>query len=228
MVGAIKTNSGATVTELEEDIREMRILKEKASRSNVGSYMDELLSDMEKTLEKTERERPKKIEAPETPEKTEKPEEAIQWEPITEYSEDLRGKRFVEVDFRLKGIEQLPAKNITVDFTKTSFDLKVMDYEGKNYRIAIRNLYEDIKPLSSTYYVRKNHIVLDLVKDDLNGNYWPTLKASVYRQPPDETLDANEKNKNAIKSLYDEGSDEVKRLIHEKITETRAGLTLEA
>jgi len=207
----------------EEDIREMRILKEKASRSNVGGYMEELLSDMEKTLEKTERERPKKIDAAETPEK---PEEAIQWEPITEYSEDLRGKRFVEVDFRLKGIEQIPRKNISVEYTKTSFDLKVIDYEGKNYRIAIRNLYE--KPLSSTYYVRKNHIVLDMVKDDLNGNYWPTLKSDVYRQPPDETLDAREKNKNAIKSLYDEGSDEVKRLIHQKITETRAGVTLEA
>merc|ERR1711971_544808 len=73
------------------------------------------------------------------------------WTEITTFALDLGGydKPLVTVDIRLKGVESLPAENVTCDFTEASLDLKVIGLDGQNHRFLKTNLDKDIVPHES-------------------------------------------------------------------------------
>lgn len=78
---------------------------------------------------------------------------------------------------------------VQVEFGKHSFDLKVLDVEGKNYRLLKDNLEKDIIPGSSSYVVKKNKVVLKLqkVKGEYSYDQWTTLTGKKKRDEEDTT-----------------------------------------
>ena len=52
-------------------------------------------------------------------------------------------------------------------------DLKVKQYKNKNYRLNIKKLGNEIVPEKSTFKLKKNYIVLTLVKKQ--SNHWNNI-----------------------------------------------------
>lgn len=63
----------------------------------------------------------------------------------------------------LSGVGEVKDR-VTVSFGKHSFDLKVMDLAGRNYRLVNNNLEKDILPEQSSFIVKKNRLVIKLQK----------------------------------------------------------------
>eukprot|EP00397_Hematodinium_sp_SG-2012_P019551 GEMP01020092.1.p1 GENE.GEMP01020092.1~~GEMP01020092.1.p1 ORF type:complete len:222 (-),score=64.58 GEMP01020092.1:1856-2521(-) len=212
-----------SVAELEADMQELLILQEKATRANVKTYFGDVLANVKEQKERAVQMQPQPMD---TVAKDDKPQDAVKyWETIAQYSVELGlpADRFIEVSFRFKGIDQLPSKNVSCEFTESSFDLKIVGYEGKNYRLVVSNLFDDISTQLSTFRVKKNHVIVDMCKKSLSGGFWANLHATKPRvAQDDDTIDAKEKNKNAIQEMYEDGDDEVKKMIAERINLARA------
>eukprot|EP00966_Prymnesium_polylepis_P028197 651991-Prymnesium_polylepis.1 len=71
-------------------------------------------------------------------------------------------------------------ERVSCDFKKDSFDLKIVDFGGKSYRLVKTNLDKDIVPAESKVVVKKNSIKLVLRKaKGTYGSYdtWTDLVA---------------------------------------------------
>ena len=66
---------------------------------------------------------------------------------------------------------------VEADFTATSFDVKVTDLNGKNYRLVKDNLEKNIVPDKCKCIVKNNKIVLKLqkVKGEYSFDHWTSL-----------------------------------------------------
>ena len=67
-----------------------------------------------------------------------------------------------------------PKEKITASFQSKSFEIKILDYKGKNYRLSINNLNKEIKASESTFKQTNNGIVLTLKKE--KDDFWDNLE----------------------------------------------------
>ena len=72
-------------------------------------------------------------------------------------------------------IGELPTDQISCVFEKTSFDLKIHNLKGKNFRLKIQDLCENIKPNESKYQIKSNGVSITLVKENQTET-WGGLK----------------------------------------------------
>mmetsp|Transcript_35414 Transcript_35414/g.53255 ORF Transcript_35414/g.53255 Transcript_35414/m.53255 type:complete len:276 (-) Transcript_35414:195-1022(-) len=154
------------------------------------------------------------------------------WTEITTFALDTGGfsGATVEVDIRLKGVEALPAANVTCDFTESSLDLKVVGLDGKNLRFFKTNLEKDIIPAESAFRVKKNHVILMLKKAKGQYGYdnWTDLCAKGRRQTSAaaksaEAADPSSSIVSMMKELYDSGDDQTKQMIGEAMFKAQRG-----
>ncbi|CAE8604662.1 unnamed protein product, partial [Polarella glacialis] len=150
------------------------------------------------------------------------------WVEVTTFGLDLGGynKPHLIVDIRLKGVEDLPAGNVTCDFHEASLDLKVIGLDGQNFRFLKTNLEKDIVAAESTVKVKKNHVILTLqkVKGEYGFDSWMDLCAKGKRKdasakkdnPQDSIMDM-------MKDMYDDGDDSMKKIIGEAMSKARTG-----
>ena len=151
---------------------------------------------------------------------------SLPWTEITMFSLDLGDgdKPVVTVDVRLRGVEGLSSKDISCDFTASSFDLKVLGLDGKNYRFRKTNLENDIVPSSSTFKVKKNHVIVSLqkVKGQFGGyDVWLDLCGTGRRKPTAEAEGEVEEPRKGpqdgildmMRELYETGDDTTKKII---------------
>lgn len=119
---------------------------------------------------------------------------------------------------------------VDVKFTKHSFDLTVVGLNGRNYRLIKDNLEKDIIPEKSTFTVKKNKIVLKLqkVKGEYSYDHWAQLTAKKKR---DETVEAKKDPSAGImdmmKDMYDNGDENMKRIIGESMMKSQRGEKME-
>lgn len=117
--------------------------------------------------------------------------------------------------------------NVTCKFGPYSFDLQVIDLDGKNYRLVQDNLEKDIVPESCKVVVKKDKIVLKLVKKKGEYSYesWNQLIGK-------KTRDGSEKKKGAnptgdimemMKDLYNDGDETTKKIIGEAMMKSQRG-----
>ena len=127
----------------------------------------------------------------------------------------------------LTNIGSIPRENITCDFTSTSFDLKIHNYQGNDYRLVKDNLDKDINPEKSKIIVKSSKIVIKLGK--VKGEYgsydsWTDLTSK-------KTKDSKMKSKSdpsagimdMMKEMYDSGDDNMKKMIGETMMKQREG-----
>ncbi|DAZ96012.1 TPA: LOW QUALITY PROTEIN: hypothetical protein N0F65_008991 [Lagenidium giganteum] len=120
------------------------------------------------------------------------------------------------------GVGDLPKEQVVCNFTKSSFDLKIIGLHGKNYRLVKHHLDKEIDPKKSTFRVKKNRVTLNLWKKEKNES-WLNLTA----KNPNKASTSSIKDDPAtglmdmMKNMYEEGDDDMKRTIAKAWTESR-------
>lgn len=117
-------------------------------------------------------------------------------------------------------------------FGAYSIDLTVMDHEGKNYRYVQTNLEKDIVPADCKVLVKNNKIILKLAK--LKGQYsyesWMNLVAKKKRDPAEDKKKKDDPTggiMDMMRNMYDEGDENMKKIIGESMLKSRSGEKME-
>eukprot|EP01017_Pseudomicrothorax_dubius_P018141 TRINITY_DN2018_c0_g1_i2.p1 TRINITY_DN2018_c0_g1~~TRINITY_DN2018_c0_g1_i2.p1 ORF type:complete len:214 (-),score=53.59 TRINITY_DN2018_c0_g1_i2:83-724(-) len=207
-------NSDKTIEELQQDFAEAENLLSQAQRPRLQKLLQDELSRLRVSID-LERNRAPRPEAPQKTQPAPAANEGVHYSTLTKYSFENESDH-VKVYILLDGIGEVGKEGVKCDFTERSFDLKIHGYQGKNWRMIIRNLCGDIVPGTSELRLKKNSIVLILKKS--GTKYWDSL---VYKEnalkPESLGKDKNEDPQqglmNMMKKLYEEGDEDMKRTI---------------
>jgi calcyclin binding protein len=119
-----------------------------------------------------------------------------------------------------------PKSNIQCNFTKSSFDLTIIDLEGGNYRLLKDNLEHDIDPKESVMKIKPNKIILKLqkVKSDY-GMYdtWNELTSKKKKTQAEKSKDPAASIMDLMRDMYEQGDDNMKKMIGETMLKQREG-----
>ena len=115
---------------------------------------------------------------------------------------------------------------VQVSFDQHGFDLRVMDLNGKNYRLLKDNLEKDIIASESTFTVKRNKVVIKLkkVKGEYSYEHWTSLTAKKKREESESAKkDPMGGIMDMMKNMYDEGDENMKKIIGEAMMKSRMG-----
>eukprot|EP00446_Apocalathium_sp_SHHI-4_P053793 CAMPEP_0177365066 /NCGR_PEP_ID=MMETSP0368-20130122/39119_1 /TAXON_ID=447022 ORGANISM="Scrippsiella hangoei-like, Strain SHHI-4" /NCGR_SAMPLE_ID=MMETSP0368 /ASSEMBLY_ACC=CAM_ASM_000363 /LENGTH=258 /DNA_ID=CAMNT_0018827957 /DNA_START=32 /DNA_END=808 /DNA_ORIENTATION=+ len=238
----MEVDSGASVASLEADCAELRGMLEKAGRPTVQRELQRVLDTLHAELSKVKwaflaagdaavvaAAAPAVAAAPAAAPKPAVVKSAGPWTEITTFGLEMGGYNspIVVLDIRLKGVEALPAANVTCDFTQESLDLKVVGLDGKNHRFFKTNLDKDIVPASSGVKVKKNHVIVTLqkVKGEYGYDHWSDLCAKGRRKPSGAKKSDNPSGgiMDMMQDLYEDGDESMKKIIGEAMYKAKKG-----
>ena len=126
------------------------------------------------------------------------------------------------MNIKLPNIKDHDSSKIKVDFTNNSFDLKVLDFEKKNWRLTIPKLHASIKADQSNIKVKQNYIFINLAKEGMGS--WTDLTLKKKFDPlkgVDKKEDPQQGMMNMMKRMYEDGDDNMKKTITEAWTKAR-------
>jgi len=113
------------------------------------------------------------------------------------------------------------------DFGIDSFDLRVTDVSGTNYRLVVEGLDKDIVPEESRLIVKKNRITLKLkkVKGEYSFDHWTDLKKKGGKAAKEKarSKDPSAGIMDMMKDLYDTGDDSMRKIIGESMMKSQRG-----
>ena len=159
---------------------------------------------------------------------------AVDYVSITKFGWDQGEYNSTAVNIYLRGPELEgvgQAKDrVTCDFTKSSFDLKIVDHKGKNYRLLKDNLDKDIIPEESKVRVKANNIKIILRKapGQYGPEHWTDLVAKGGKREAAKSKDPMGGIMDMMKDMYDSGDDNLKRTIGEAMMKSRSGERMDA
>jgi len=154
---------------------------------------------------------------------------SLKYVPIDRFAFDAGGYNapFVTLYIDLPDVGSISRENISCDFTSDSFDLIVKDLRGKSYRLCKDSLEKDIDPSKSKIVVKANKIVVKLAKvqqSDYGGyDYWSKLTDSKKKDKGKAAADPSSSIMDMMKQMYDEGDDNIKKVIGETMMKQRTG-----
>jgi len=135
--------------------------------------------------------------------------------------------KFVTLYLPLPGVGSISNKEeqIKCEFGKDSFDVTVLDLNGKNYRVKRDNLEHDIDPSKSKRIVKADKIVVKLHK--IKGEYgsfdfWSKL-TDPKRKEKKKSADPSASIMDMMKDMYDSGDDNMRKIIGETMAKQRSG-----
>jgi calcyclin binding protein len=155
--------------------------------------------------------------------------QSLTYIPIEDFAWDQGeyGSNTVSIFVDLTGVGAVKDR-VEFSCTKSSFDLKVTDLNGKNYRLIKENLDKDIIVSESKIVVKKDKVVIKLRK--LKGEYsyenWTSLTAKKKR---DTASEADKKANpmggimDMMKDMYDDGDENMKKIIGEAMMKSQRG-----
>lgn len=193
------------LVDLEADIEEFRqLLKNHATRANVKKVLEGWIEKCEqekKHMAKIlETQYPKKIEDQKTAESAEPVDVALKaidkmvYEPLNKFGWDQKDKQVkIYVTSGIDGVGSLPKGQVVCEFEDQSFDLKVQDLDGKNYRLRIPETQEALDVGKCKFNVKSNGITVTLIKQD-PSKHWTDLKPKKSLVSKDQNAAAKSKN----------------------------------
>ncbi|KAG1685842.1 hypothetical protein DVH05_007678 [Phytophthora capsici] len=215
---------------LAAEIEELQALLAQTKTAGNRRDLEQLLQRKQKDLQTAElkQEKAKVVDTPKPEHVKVAPPVSNDRTPFTEISrfgweDDGYGKEKVSVYIMsgVDGVGNLPKENVTCNFTKTSFDLKIIGLDNKNYRLFKQHLEKEIDPAKSSFRVKKNRVTISLYKAD-KDNTWMNLTAkNPSKSSKPDTSDPSAGIMDMMKNMYDEGDDEMKRTIAKAWTESR-------
>ncbi|GKZ00063.1 hypothetical protein MPSEU_000959700 [Mayamaea pseudoterrestris] len=152
-----------------------------------------------------------------------------QYTSIDRFSFDAGGYNapFVTVYVPLAGVGKIPKENVQCHYTKSSFDLIVNDLNGKSYRLYKDNLEKDIDPEQCKLIIKSDEVRIKLHKvkqKDYGGyDYWTQLTEKNPEKKKSTADDPTAGIMDLMKKMYDEGDDNMKRMIGETMMKQRTG-----
>lgn len=113
---------------------------------------------------------------------------------------------------------------VQCNFTSESFDLKVLDFNARNFRLVKDNLEHDIIPGESKFIVKKDKIILKLKK--VKGEYSYENWSKLVSNKPRSERDAKKKDPSAglmdmMKDMYNDGDDNMRKVIGEAMLKSQ-------
>lgn len=108
----------------------------------------------------------------------------------------------------------------------SSFDLTILDLNGKNYRLVKENLEKDIVPEESKMIVKRDKIVVKLKKKKGQYSYetWTSLTSKKSKDEATKSkADPMGGLMDMMKDMYDSGDDKTKAMIGEAMLKSRSG-----
>jgi calcyclin binding protein len=153
---------------------------------------------------------------------------SVKYVPIDRFAFDAGGYNapFVTLYIDLPAVGSIPRENIQCDFKTSSFDLIVKDLRGKSYRLFKDSLEKDIDTAKSKLVVKADKIIVKLAKvkqSDYGGyDYWSKLtdtKTTKFTKKEDPQSSIM----SMMKQMYDEGDDNMKKIIGETMMKQQTG-----
>jgi calcyclin binding protein len=160
---------------------------------------------------------------------------SVKYVPIDRFAFDAGGynEPFVTLYIDMADVGTV-RDSVTCKFTKSSFDLIIANLHNKSYRLYKDCLEKDIDPDKSKFSVKANKVVIKLAKvktSEYGGfDYWTKLsdpkKSSKNANGSDTTNkkdDPTASIMDMMKQMYDEGDDNMKKIIGETMMKQRNG-----
>lgn len=135
----------------------------------------------------------------------------------------------------LEDVQQFPKESVVCNFTDKSLELRVLGINNKTYVFTVNNLCEEIEVSKCTFKVKKDMVIISLVKKE--SKMWSHvtgvekgIKTSKLFKDPDMGNEDDddyfpENIMNIMKKLYTEGDDELKKKIAKAWSENQAVLS---
>ncbi|XP_063283344.1 calcyclin-binding protein [Pelobates fuscus] len=211
--------------ELQNDLDEVKLLLEKATRKRVRDvlYVEQRKLETEitnkrqqQTAQSMDVQKPSAVVPPMVGTYTVK---------ISSYGWDQSDK-FVKIYITLKGVQHIPVDNVQVQFTERSFELLVKNLDGKNHTMTVNNLLNPISPESSLRKVKTDTVLIMCSKKAEKKWDYLTQVEKQTKEKDKPSLDTKDEDPsaglmNVLKKLYDDGDDEMKRTLNKAWTESR-------
>ena len=231
----------------QKDIEELEKLINVALRPNIKRQLEgyknnlsNLLKEEKKKidLEKKKEEDSKKEKKEENKEKSSSEidqaklnELNAQFTTISKYAFDTSNNKFIKLYLTdgFDGIKTFNSSNIKSKFTKTTFDVCILNWKGRNYRFSCFNLSKEINPTDSYVKQTNSGLIVYLAKAN-TSDFWDSLekKKGLFGNKDEDGSPALDKNKDPNQSLmemmrdmYQNGDPEMKRMIAEAWTKSR-------
>ncbi|KAJ7297138.1 hypothetical protein O6H91_Y078100 [Diphasiastrum complanatum] len=201
--------------EVADDIEELKHLLTQCKRPRVQSLLSSELQSLEKAH--TAAALDQVVKVPPLQKGASMPE--VHYTPLSTFSWEQDSYK-VKVYFPLEGASQEKA---SFNCSQASFDVKLHDVNGKNYRCGIPKLNKAIDPEKSSVLVKPKRIIITLKKQD--KGHWLDLhfKEDMFKPNLGKDKDPMSGIMDLMKNMYEEGDDDMKRTIAKAWSEARSG-----
>jgi len=206
--------------ELKSDLKELESVLTSVNRVNVRNLIADAISTLRSKIEILESNARKKESQGTDGGKTSKP---IYTTKITNYGWD-ESPKFVKLYITIPNVEKLTEEQVKCDFTNISFKCVLNNHNGKNHMLQVVKLANTIVPSSSTCRIKHGNVVIALKKEK-EGNTWGHLTDAEKKNKEQkdakfdtgkDDLDSSDPSAgimNLMKKMYDDGDDDMKRMI---------------
>jgi len=207
------------ISSLEQDIAELQHLHTQAQRPAVKNVLDTQIKlfktkieDEKKKAQQVNEEKEKKQLQDSQPSKP-----ILHYESISSYSWD-ENDDFVSIYLSLEGNKGA----IHSHYTDRGFAIAIHDYNGKNLKLTINNLYKDLDKAGCKEIKREKTVTIKLKKKQ-SGKWLKLIatKDDMKKEDSADTSDPSAGLMTMMKKLYDEGDEEMKKLIAKTWTESQ-------
>lgn len=178
--------------DLEADLEEFKsLLDNNAKRANVKqvlrSWIEKCTTERDCLKKIVEAQQPKKLEAKKEEQTTASSQESpidaalkaidnTHYEPLQKFGWDQTGPKVqIYITSGVDGVGSLPKGQVVCEFEDQSFDLKIQDLNGRNFRLKISPTQAPIDIGSCKYKIKSNGVTITLFKKD-PSNTWTDLK----------------------------------------------------
>mmetsp|Transcript_5206 Transcript_5206/g.11620 ORF Transcript_5206/g.11620 Transcript_5206/m.11620 type:complete len:259 (-) Transcript_5206:446-1222(-) len=132
---------------------------------------------------------------------------------------------YVTIYVTLEGVGSVK-DSVECEFKKDSFDLRVHGLNGKSYRLLKDNLEKDIVPDDCKTIVKKNKVTIKLkkVKGEFSYDHWTTLTSKKGKvEKKKSAADPMGGIMDMMKDMYQDGDDDMKKIIAESMMKAQSG-----
>jgi calcyclin binding protein len=174
--------SGKLIENFQQDLAEINKYIQDSKRSNIKVQLEEIQTALTKQLSDEQ----KKLDKFKSDQSTsQQPTVEVKAEPtyitITKYAfeNNKDNVKYTFINFKVylsdfQDFKAHPKEKITANFQTKSFEIKIHDYKGKNFRLIVNNLHKEIKPAESTFRQINSGVVLVLKKE--KDDFWDNLE----------------------------------------------------
>eukprot|EP00941_MAST-03F_sp_MAST-3F-sp1_P005913 g5913.t1 len=132
----------------------------------------------------------------------------------------------ITIYISLAGVHNLDSSKVKCSFSSQGFDLKVHDLRGTNYRLCKDNLSKEIDTSASSFRVKNDRVQIYLIKKrgEFGYDQWTELveKDSISKSMKDSD-DPTAGLNNLMKRMYEDGDDNMRKVIGEAMLKSRQG-----